>query len=228
MSDEPIVLRHGRVELALHRLRDADGPILLLLHGLGECTPSTVPAAATGWPGPIWGLDFTGHGRSTVPPGGGYTAELLVSDVDHALSHLGPVTIMGRGVGAYVGMLVAGARPSVVRGVVLVDGPGLFGGGSVPGNRPVIQLMVSRPGTAPDPFALVELSRDVRPADYALLFANLALAESGMDEPISVCTVNRPEWLDAVCRLPGVRSTIAAPDALAEHGRAAAGGPEGD
>ena len=37
-----------------------------------------------GWPGPVYGLDFTGHGASTVPVGGGYSAEMLLADADTA------------------------------------------------------------------------------------------------------------------------------------------------
>ena len=47
----PTMLRHNRVDLALHVLREQDGPKLLLLHGLGERTPDTVPSWAQAWPG---------------------------------------------------------------------------------------------------------------------------------------------------------------------------------
>ena len=69
------------------------------------------PTTSTRWPGPVWALDFTGHGASTVPRGGGYTAEVLMADADAALAHLGPATVLGRGLGAYVALLLAGARP---------------------------------------------------------------------------------------------------------------------
>ncbi|NLA35286.1 MAG: hypothetical protein GX868_06315, partial [Actinobacteria bacterium] len=61
---EPVTvwLRHARMDLALHQLRGGDGRALLLLHGLGERTPLRVPRWAAAWNGPIWGLDFTGHG----------------------------------------------------------------------------------------------------------------------------------------------------------------------
>ena len=36
-------LRHAKVELALHTLREGEGRPLLLLHGLGERTPAAVP-----------------------------------------------------------------------------------------------------------------------------------------------------------------------------------------
>src|SRR4051794_5598930 len=105
-------LRHNRIQLALHQLQGGSGVPLLLLHGLGEQTSSDIPAELRSWRGPIWGLDFTGHGRSTVPVGGGYTCELLMADADVALAHLGEATIHGRGLGGYVAVLLAGARPA--------------------------------------------------------------------------------------------------------------------
>ena len=58
--------------------------------------------------------------------------------------------------------------------------------------------------TSPDPYALLELSRDLRPRDYAALFARLALEHSGLDEPITVAAVVRPPWLEAVIAEMGV------------------------
>jgi hypothetical protein len=51
---------------------------------------------------------------------------------------------------------------------------------------------------------LGELSRDVRPPDYAASFARLATQASPFEQPIAVSAVNRPEWLEAVVREPGV------------------------
>ncbi len=56
----------------------------------------------------------------------------------------------------------------------------------------------------PDPFALVELAVDVRPPDYASSFARQATQLSDMERPISVCTLERPDWLRAVLDEPGV------------------------
>ncbi len=101
-------LRHNKIDLALHQLRADEGRPLLHLHGLGERSPDTVPEHLAAWPGPVWALDLSGHGASDVAVGGGYFCEALMGDVDTALAHLGPVTIFGRGLGAYVGLLAAG------------------------------------------------------------------------------------------------------------------------
>jgi len=198
-------LRHNRVELALHSLRAGEGGALLLLHGLGERSPARVPLELARWPGPIFALDFTGHGESTVPRGGGYTAEVLMGDVDAALRHLGSATLVGRGIGAYIALLSAGARPKLVRGAVLRDGPGLAGGSARPGT-PQIPMPDPNAIAPPDPFALVELAADVRPPDYATSFARQATHLSGLERPISVCTLERPDWLRAIVEEPGVEA----------------------
>jgi pimeloyl-ACP methyl ester carboxylesterase len=198
-----IELRHNRACLALHELRAGEGRPLLLLHGLGERTPDRVPPYAEAWDGPVFGLDFIGHGASTKPAGGGYTAEILMADVDAALEYLGAVTVLGRGLGAYVGLLVAGARADLVRGVVLADGPGLVGGGIRPGSAYVLTVDDDDDAT-PDPYALFELSRDVRPPDYAQEYVRQVMQWSGLDRPIAVTTVTKPEWIEAVIDEPGV------------------------
>ncbi len=206
-ADRPEIswLRHHRIDLALHRLSDGADPHarpLLLLHGLGEHTPDRVPASVE-WMGPVFGLDFTGHGRSTVPVGGGYTSEILVGDVDAALESLGQVTVLGRGLGAYIALLVAAARPAQVVGAVLCDGPGLVGGGVHPGS-PSVPYPAPHSLPVPDPFALLELARDVRPPDYAQTYVRFVVERSGLERPIMVCAVVRPAWLEAVASEPGV------------------------
>lgn len=197
-----VMLQHNRVQLALHCLRAGSGRPLLLLHGLGEQSPADVPRDLVPWPGPVHALDFTGHGASTVPIGGGYSAETLMADADAALAHLGVCTVVGRGIGAYIALMLAGSRPQLVRGTVLCDGPGLWGGASGPvsASYPVLH----QPRRVPDPYALLELSRDLRPRDYAALFARLALEHSGLDEPIAVAAVVRPPWLESVVEEVGV------------------------
>ena len=190
----PRMLRHNRVDIALHELTSGDGAPLLVLHGLGEQT--ALPREPwSAWPGPVFGIDFTGHGASTVPAGGGYTAEVLMSDVDVALAEIGPAAILGRGLGGYVGLLTD-------------DGPGLSGGGSGPGSGTWFSPS-DVDGSSPDPFALFELSNDVRPGDYVTGFVHLLMANSAMDQPLIVTARNRPPWLAAVAAEPGVVVTSA-------------------
>ena len=129
-----------------------------------------------------------------------------MGDVDIAIAHLGAVTIFGRGLGAYVGLLAAGGRAEEVRGAILADGPGLAGGGPSPvvARGPHAPSAPPPPGGTPDPWALYELTRDVRPPDYAATYARQASTRSGLDTAIAVVGVNRPPWLEAVVAEPGV------------------------
>ncbi|HVE95187.1 MAG TPA: alpha/beta hydrolase [Acidimicrobiales bacterium] len=201
-------LRLGRADLALHRLSDSDsaGRPLLLLHGLGERSPEVVPpTVAEHWHGDVFSLDFLGHGASSRPRGGGYTAEQLMGDVDAALAEVGEATLLGRGIGAYIALLVAGARADLVRGAILADGPGMAGGGPSPSSPVVVAGSRVTAPEDPDPFALAELARDVRPPDYAVTFARLATTLSPLTTPVAVTAIARPDWLTAVLGEPGVQ-----------------------
>jgi pimeloyl-ACP methyl ester carboxylesterase len=187
----------GGLHLALHTLADGDGRPLLILHGLGEHAPEERPVWTDGWPGPVLALDFTGHGESEVPVGGGYMPESLMADVDVVLTTKGPCTIVGRGLGAWVALLISGARPELVHGAVLADGSGIAGGGPQPPS-PYVEVLPAGVNDTPDPFALLELSRDVRPPDYALDFVRFAIEGSTLENPIVVSARIRPDWLAAV------------------------------
>jgi pimeloyl-ACP methyl ester carboxylesterase len=211
-------LRHGRVELALHELQtnrsnDLNHPPLLMLHALGGCTPSTVPSfVADSWSGPIFGLDFTGHGESTVPAGGGYSCEVLMGDADTALRRIGPAVVLGFGIGGYVGLLIAGAAPERVKAVIVASGAGLAGGGARPGSEVLLLPgtsggAVDASASAPDPFALMELAIDVRPPNYIASFArHFVGAATSVEQPISICTAARPAWLAGIIEEYGVES----------------------
>lgn len=198
-------LMHNKVRLALHSLKStAEGRPLLVLHGLGMRSPGQVEAPLETWRGPIYALDFTGHGESTIPKGGGYTAEVLMGDADAALGAIGPVTVLGYGLGAYVALLLCGARPKEVMGAILCDGPGLTGGGPAPGS-PYLPAVNPNAVVPPDPWALAELARDIRPEDYATNFLRQATQFSELEHPVTVCAGSRPPWLDAVASEPGVK-----------------------
>lgn len=208
-----IHLQHNRITLALHEVHSGTGRPLLLLHGLGE-NAQAMHDVPVQWNGPVWALDFTGHGESTVPHGGGYSAEILMADVDVALRHLGEATILGRGLGGYVAFLIAGARPQLVKGVVIADGPGLSGGAIHATSSSEITSAGIRTGTAPDPWALIELSRDARPPNYAVTFTRLAVTASPIDEPIAVTTRVTPPWIEAIRAEPGVLTGVTVNEAL--------------
>lgn len=199
-----VFLSHNRVKLALHTLRNGEGRPLLHLHALGEQSPAGVPEDLAAWSGPIYALDFTGHGASTVPGGGGYTAEVLMGDADAALNRIGEATVIGRGLGAYIALMLSGARPGRVHGAILCDGAGLVGGGERPG--PIAVRGVPGKTTTPDPFALVELSSDLRPTEYVTRFVELAAEHSPLPDPIAIVARARPDWLAAVSRMRGVRT----------------------
>ena len=74
----------------------------------------------------------------------------------------------------------------------------------------------------PDPFALQELSRDVRPADYAASFAREAVKQSGLEAPLVVSAFARPPWLAAVADEYGVE-VVPVSGALARFAPPAAG-----
>lgn len=188
-------LRHARVELELHELsRRADGPALLLLHALGGSSADWSEAAAL-WPGRVFALDFSGHGRSQWVRGGVYSPELLASDADTALTHIGAAAVAGAGVGAYVALLLAGGRSAAVSAALLLPGHGLAGGGPRPDfdQPPVLPIGPALPADCDA--QLGGLLRDPRPPDYAATFAaavrRLVLLEDG-DE--------RPPWWHAVRR----------------------------
>lgn len=188
-----IALRYGRVSLALEPLRPGDGAPLLLLHELRGCAQDW-EGAVSAWPGPVYALDFSGHGRSAWLKGGAYSPEGLAGDADCALDRIGPAALAGAGLGAYVALLVAGARPEGVPAALLLPGVGLAGGGAAPdfdadrlelANAARVADVRGGDGAA-DPRARC-LERDVRPPDYARDFAararRLLFAEDGAARP---------------------------------------------
>jgi len=196
-------LRHGRVKLALHLLRSGGTPVLVQLHALGG-SAARLASPTLEWPGAVFALDFCGHGGSGWVKGGAYTPELLAGDADAALHRVGPACLAGEGIGAYVALLLAGARPELVPAALLLPGAGLAGGGPLPDfsagaepeGAPLLDPPLRPESTVgeTDPFVCA-LERDTRPVDYAEAFAararRLVLAE---DEGA------RPLWWEAVAR----------------------------
>ena len=200
-------LAHGRVSLALHTLRSGSGPALLLLHALGGSSADWGGVAAA-WPGPVHALDFSGHGASGWLPGGGYTPEYFAGEADLALARIGEASLAGAGLGAYVALLLAGARRQAVRACLLLPGRGLDGGGPEPdfSVRPpeLPSFPERRDAAAPDPL-VVACEQDIRPPDYAEEFARAARRLLLAGAPNDA----RPPWWQAARHSP---SAEAAPD----------------
>ena len=197
----------GRYAVKLNLQREAQGDALLLLHALGGAA-SDFQEHVIGWAGPVYALDFSGHGFSGRVYGGDYTPELLAVEADVALGQIGGATLLGVGLGAYVALLLAGGRPSLVPGAVLVDGHGVAGGFDRPQIQPAARFnppRASQPARGlqqqphTDSCATYALSTDIRPPEYALDFARrarrlwLAGAHAG-----------QPPWWRAVGELEGV------------------------
>ena len=209
----------GRSEVALHELRAGSGPTLLALHALGGAAQD-FSALAAHWPGRVLALDLPGHGASDWMRGGSYTPELHAASADDALFEAGDAYVVGSGLGAYVALLLAGARAPRVPAALLLPGRGLDGCGPAPSPDQALQIRSAealrlldaaaaqpRPGFDP---LLRACETDARPPDYARPFADAArrlfFAEDGS---------LRPPWWEAARGAPRAESTPTDPaDAL--------------
>lgn len=203
----------GRHEVALHTIHDAPGTPLLLLHALGGSSAdwgadggADGGAGESAWPGPVYALDFAGHGESSWLVGGGYSPEFFAADADKVVAETGPCHVAGAGIGAYVALLLAGARPNDVAAALLLPGKGVAGVTS-----PDIHEVLRR---SKDALAAFEAPReeqagtdpmvsmvetDARPIEYARAFARrarrLILAPRG---------ASIGGWWDAIASMPEV------------------------
>ena len=99
--------------------------------------------------------------------------------------------------------MIAGARPQLVRGAVLCDGPGLWGGATGPTStsfHSVLTRRTAHPTRTRSSSCPATCGRPTTPR----LFVRLALEHSGLAEPIAVTAVVRPPWLAAVVGEVGV------------------------
>lgn len=192
-------LQHGRMTIQLHQLSDGGStrsgnsplsPPLLLLHALGSSAEEWGSdwdgngAEQELWNGPVYALDFVGHGRSDHVTGRYYYPELFLIDADRALEEIGDrACVVGAGIGAYVATLLAGSRPDRVPAALLRPGRGLVGGGDAPDfDRPPesadrweagIRSAALAYRAATDPF-VATCEQDIRPIDYVSDFAQAA------------------------------------------------------
>ena len=68
----------------------------------------------------------------------------------------------------------------------------------------------------PDPYALLELSTDVRPTDYAVSFVQAAVQGSTANPAVAVVASARPLWLVSVLEQYGAEA-MTLPEALASY-----------
>jgi pimeloyl-ACP methyl ester carboxylesterase len=137
----------------------------------------------------------------------------MAADADVALAQLGAgAWVCGAGLGAYVALLLAGARPDAVAGAILWPGAGLEGGGSEPdfgaperpreGRHPAPRgdadpEVQATPST--DPRVMHGLAADIRPLDYVESFALDARRLVLVEGPGRV-----PPWWERVRTVAGV------------------------
>jgi pimeloyl-ACP methyl ester carboxylesterase len=197
-------LEHGRVRLALHELQQGreGGPILLAVHALGGSAADFRDDLGS-WPGSAFAIDLTGHGESGRLRGEGYTPELLAGDVDVAAGEVGATHLVGRGLGAYLALLVAGSRPKAIRGALLLPGRGLDGGGAevsftgvAARFEPLRQSYERAQEGGGDPILQVLDTDNAR--SFGARAQSLLLGEDG---------AARPPWWEVLRDLPGVAST---------------------
>jgi pimeloyl-ACP methyl ester carboxylesterase len=121
-------VRAGGQRLAYHESGPADGPVVVLLHGLasdaGTWDKAVGPLAGHGLR--VIALDLLGHGRSDKPRG-----EYLLDDFADSLAaffaalELGPATVCGHSLGGAIAVHFAAAHPACVQRLVLVSAGGL-------------------------------------------------------------------------------------------------------
>jgi pimeloyl-ACP methyl ester carboxylesterase len=114
--------------VALHGVQSAGaGTPLVLLHGVGRRWQDWlgVRPAMEAW-GPVWALDFRGHGWSNRAADGAYRVADHAADAVRWMDEMTsqePVVLVGHSLGAMVAAAVAAARPERVAAVVLEDPP---------------------------------------------------------------------------------------------------------
>ena len=108
---------------------DGANPALVILHGLAGSSRKFIPTARALSGRKVILIDQRGHGRSTRVPAATSRAA-FVGDVVRVIEteSSGQVDLVGQSMGAHTAMLVAAARPDLVRKLVLLEGN--EGGGS--------------------------------------------------------------------------------------------------
>jgi pimeloyl-ACP methyl ester carboxylesterase len=125
--DRPPTVRREHVEVrpgrALSALVWGETPAeLVLLHG-GAQNAHTWDTVAMALGRPLVAIDLPGHGHSDAPAEGTTNLEANALDVAAVVEALAPAAraVVGMSLGGMTAMALAGARPDLVRSLVLVD-----------------------------------------------------------------------------------------------------------
>ncbi|MDQ6897990.1 MAG: alpha/beta hydrolase [Actinomycetota bacterium] len=99
-------------------------PSLLLIHGTSSNALYWTRLARYLGDRRVVALDLRGHGRSAHPESG-YSVEEMAADAARAVDRLGleHSLLVGHSFGVAVALQLASARPNLITGAVLVDGP---------------------------------------------------------------------------------------------------------
>lgn len=100
------------------------GEPILAVHGMtANCRSFDLVARALAPTHRFLAVDLRGRGLSDKPDTG-YSVDLHCQDLESALTELGlsRVTLMGHSLGAYICLALAGRRPDLARGLILLDG----------------------------------------------------------------------------------------------------------
>jgi len=114
------------VNLNLYAIgEEAEGPPVIMLHGMRDVALSLMPVAARlAERHPVYLPDLRGHGASDKP--GGYSMAALVYDLHVVIGEVAraPVVLFGHSLGGHVVCRFAALFPDQVRAVVVVEGLG--------------------------------------------------------------------------------------------------------
>jgi pimeloyl-ACP methyl ester carboxylesterase len=103
---------------------EAGEPTVILLHGTGQTRHSwrRTGARLQASGRTAIALDLRGHGDSDWDPTGDYSIDAFLADLTGFLSSLDrPAVLVGASLGGVASLLIAGERPDLVAGLVLVD-----------------------------------------------------------------------------------------------------------
>lgn len=103
---------------------DADGPAVMLLHGLAGCGDEFIPTAeAVGGRYRFILPDLRGHGASTRRPAG-LSRSTFTADAAALIRHVSPgrpLILGGQSMGGHTAILTAASRPELARRLVLLE-----------------------------------------------------------------------------------------------------------